>query len=213
MAARPISIKVDTTELREFSRSLREKSEKNTKPALAAGINEVGDDVVSLIANTISRQTGLTLDQVRGAMKVKRANRSALTYEVRFKPSLLEDPRALEGKRESKEFGKHEEGDLVIVVSRKDELVCMDCEELEAAGPMPFEVAKAHIPRHPNCRCIIMPYVQKGKRLPVTMTTLSGTDSTRRARGTVASDVDLTMRQLAQTILDRSAASIRIALK
>jgi hypothetical protein len=211
MAVPPVRIRVDTSSLIEFSKKLKE-AERVTKPKLATGLNEVGDDVVSLIAGTIAKQTGLTLDQVRGAMKVKRANRSALTYEVRLSPSLLEDPRTLEGKRESREFGKHEEGDLVIVVSRKDELVCMDCEELEAAGPMPFEVAKAHIPRHPNCRCIIMPYVQKGKRLPVTMTTLSGTDPTRRARGKMT-DVDLTLRQLAQTILNRSAANISIALK
>ncbi len=122
--------------------------------------------------------------------------------------------REIEGKRESTDFGAEnlDAGTLVVVVSKHDELVCMDCEELEAAGPMPVEVAREHVPRHPHCRCVIMPYVQKGKRLPVTMTTLSGTDAGRRVQAKPI-DVDMTLRQLAQNIIDNVTKSIRLELK
>ena len=122
--------------------------------------------------------------------------------------------RKLEGGRESTDFGRNQPGELVIIVSKKDELVCMDCEELAAAGPMPVEIAMAHIPKHPNRRCIIMPYAQKGKRAQVTMTTVSGTDPKRRMGGKKATvEVDATLRQLAQKIMDKSSRAIRVQLQ
>jgi hypothetical protein len=203
-----LNISIDTSEVVAYAKHLGE-AQKLTKPIITTGLNEVGDGLLTVLATALSRQTGLNIEEVRGVINVKRASRSHMTYELELHPNLLTDPSRLEGKRESGDFGKRQPGALVIVVSKHDELVCMDCEELEAAGPMPVEVAKAHIPKHPNCRCVIMPYVEKGKRLPVTMTTLTGTDAAKRAD---VANVDLTIRQIAQSIMEKTANKIRIEL-
>ena len=212
--ARGLKIGIDTRELVDFSKRCAEAA-KVTKVVIASGLNDVGDELVAVIATNLAKQTGLGLEQVRGLFRVKPARRSDLAYEIRIDPRLFESDagRKLEGRRESGDFGRHLPGELVIVVTAKDELVCMDCEELEAAGPMPAEVAAAHIPKHPNCRCVIMPYAQKGKRLGVTMTTVSGTDPTRRVGGKKAViEADRTLRQLAQGLLNKSTRTIRLEL-
>ena len=169
--------------------------------------------LVAVLATNLNRTTGLSLEEVRGLFKVKRANRNDLAYEVRIDPELLEEgARKLEGGRESKDFGKQDPNRLVVWVSKNDELVCMDCEEMQAAGPMPASVAASRHPRHPHCRCILMPYVQKGKRLPVTMTTVTGTSTARRGGQKTVIDEDRTLRQLAQQILDKTSSAIRIEL-
>ena len=210
-----LKIGIDASALGNISKRV-ENAAKVTTPIIAAGLNDVGYELVATIAMSLSKQTGLGLEVVRGLMNVKPANKSNLAYEVHIDPRLYEREagRKLEGGRESTDFGRNQPGELVIIVSKKDELVCMDCEELAAAGPMPVEVAAAHIPKHPNCRCIIMPYAQKGKRMQVTMTTVSGTDPTRRTGGKrSAVETDSTLRQLAQNILDRSSRAIRVELK
>jgi hypothetical protein len=213
MAGNPggLKLNIDTSELLYFVKRL-ERVEKVTKPVLAVGLNEVGDSLTSVLSISLTRTTGLSLEEVRGLLRIKRANRSDLAYEIRIDHDLLEEGgRKLEGGRESTDFGKLDPNRLVIWVSKDDELVCMDCVEMAAAGPMPASVAAARHPRHPHCRCILMPYVQKGKRLPLTMTTVTGTSMTRR-RGTASIDTDLTLRQLAQTIMDKTSNAIRIEL-
>lgn len=207
-----ISFKFDTGELSAYSKNMV-KASKVTSTAMAVSLNSVGDDLVSLLAVNLSKQTGLHLEQVRGLMNVKRATKGRLSYDLGVPHSLLAEPdsRKLEGKKE-KGFGPFKPGQMVIVVTQKDELVCMDCEELGAAGPMPVEIAMQHVPKHPHCRCVILPYVQKGKRLPVTMTSLSGTDSVRRSGGTNINE-NKTLRQLAQDILDRTTREIRVQLR
>jgi hypothetical protein len=208
-----VTVQVDTTQLTETVRRLN-NLQRVTKAGLALSLNEVGDGLVAVLATNIAKDTGLELEQVRGMMKVSRASRSNLNYEVSMDPRLTQDgARDLQGGRESKDFGKHKPGSLVIIVSKKDELVCMDCEELAAAGPMPIEVAREHVPKHPHCRCVIMPYVQKGKRMPMTMTSVSGTSATQRMGGTQPMDERQTVRQLAQKILDRTARDIKIELR
>ena len=208
-----VTVQVDTTQLTETVRRIN-NLQRVTKAGLALSLNEVGDGLVAVLATNIAKDTGLELEQVRGMMKVSRASRSNLNYEVAMDPRLTQDgARDLQGGRESKDFGKHKPGSLVIFVSKKDELVCMDCEELAAAGPMPIEVAREHVPKHPHCRCVIMPYVQKGKRMPMTMTSVSGTSATQRMGGTQPMDERQTVRQLAQKILDRTARDIKIELR
>lgn len=210
-----IKLGLNTSALLDFSKRVANAA-KVTKPVIAAGLNDVGDELVATIAMSLSKQTGLGLEAVRGLMRVKPARRSNLAYEVRIDPRLFEAGagRKLEGQRESTDFGINRPDELVIVVSKQDELVCMDCEELAAAGPMPASVAAQHIPKHPNCRCVILPYVTKGKRLEVTMTSVSGTDPTRRVGGKKAVvEADRTLRQLAQTMMDKTTRAIRIELK
>jgi hypothetical protein len=210
-----IKIDVDTDDLAAFAKRL-ENADKLTKPLLASGLNEIGDSLVALIATDVSKKTGLNMEEVRGLMRVTRANRNDLSYDVTLKSRLVETPKGREvepGNRESKDFGKRQPGELVVIVTAKDDLVCMDCAELEAAGPMPVEIANEHIPKHPHCRCVIMPYVQKGKRLPVTMTTLTGTDPKKRTQASSSPlEDDLTLRQLVQRVVDRSATHFRVEL-
>jgi hypothetical protein len=211
--AEGINVKVDATDMLKFTKRL-DNMAKAVNPALALGLNEVGDGLISVLSTNLAKESGLGIEQVRGLMKIKRAKPGDLRYEITVNKALMEgDADQVEGRRESTDFGKRDPRALVIIVSKNDENVCMDCEELQAAGPMPLETAKAHIPKHPHCRCVIMPYVQKGKRLPVTMTSVSGTDPRKRMGGGRPVDVDITLRQLAQKVLEKTANKIRIELR
>jgi hypothetical protein len=204
-------IKVDYSAVMNYIAKLS-KAEEITTPAISVGLNEVGDGLITVLASNIARETGLGVEEVRGLMQVKRATKNDLNYDITVDGRLLEDdPRTLEGKRESRDFGKQRPETLVIIVNVKDDLVCMDCEELAAAGPMPIEIAREHIPKHPHCRCTIMPYVPKGRRMPVQMTSLTGTRESRRSGG--KANREMTLRQMAQEILDKMATTIRIQLK
>ena len=206
-----VKIGVDADALLDFSKRVAQAA-KLTTPTLIVGLNEVGDGLVSTMARTLSRDTGITLEQVRALMRVHRATRSNPAYEVSISRGLFdEDTSRMEGGRESSDFGTRRPGALVQVVTQKDDLVCMDCTAMEAMGPIPIEMAREHVPVHPHCRCVIVPYVQPRRRLPVTMTTVTGTSSRRRA-GTTPLEADRTIRQLAQDILDRSATTIRVQL-
>jgi hypothetical protein len=213
--ARGINLKIDTTALVKFANRAAMVA-KITNPLLAIGVNTVGDGVVALVATQLQQRTGLALEQVRGMIKVRRASRGSLKYEVVIDQRLMQEKvDTLAGQREIKEFGKRQPGEMVIIQSAKDELVCMDCEELAAAGPMPIEIAMQHVPKHPNCRCIIMPYNQPGKRLPVRMTTLSGTDPKRRMGGQLRTplETDVTLRQLAQNVINSAGGKMKIGLR
>jgi hypothetical protein len=209
-----IKIDVDTDALAAFAKRL-ENVEKLTKPILALGLNEIGDGLVSVMATDLVKQTGLGLEEVRGMIKISRANRSSLSYDITIKPELLQSQRGkqLEAKRADWDFGRRQPGELVIVVTQKDDLVCRDCQELEAAGPMPIEIAREHVPKHPHCRCVLLPYVQKGKRLPLTMTTLTGTDPGMRSKIGSSMEQDMTLRQLAQNVMNKTANKIRVEVK
>jgi hypothetical protein len=216
MADGGVRVRVDTNDLIKFTTKL-DKVAESTNAVLAVSLNEVGDSMVAVMANNIVKVSGgLSLEQVRGLMKVKRAKRGDLNYEITIKNQLLEGPevaRKLEGRRESTDFGERRPRQLVVWVAKDDELTCMDCEEMAAAGPMPIEVAKREHPKHPHCRCVLLPYVPKGKRLPVEFTTVSGTDPRKRMGGKSPVNAELTLRQMAQEILDRSASKIRLVLK
>jgi len=209
-----VKVAVDSSDLVKFAKTLDE-GEKITKEVLTTSVNAVGDQVVSLVATTLSRQSGLSLEQVRGLMKVKRAKRGDIVFEVTVNKGLIEkdDIRRLEGRRESRDFGKRAPDEMVIIVAKDDELVCPDCEELAAAGPMPLQIAKQHVPKHPNCRCVILPYTPRGKRLPVTMTTVSGTDPSKRMGGKKPVNVDMTLRQIVDDVMKKASNKIRIELK
>ena len=208
-----LKVKIDTSDLVEFVGQAN-KLEKVTKPALISGLNVLGDQMVSVLSRNLQRSTGLGLEQVLGMIKVDRADPGDVAYEVKINHRLLErGARTVEGQREIREFGTEQPETLVIIVSKEDELVCMECSVLAASGPMSIEIAKQHIPAHPNCRCVIIPYVRVRRRLPVTMTSLSGTDPVRRtSAGPLPVDVDMTLRQLAQSIADRTATTIKIQL-
>jgi hypothetical protein len=209
-----INLAIDTSDVVRFINKL-EGAQKATNPVIASGLNQIGDQVTSLVATNLSKQSGLTLEQVRGLMKVKRAKSGDLNYELTISKGLVEkdDVSKLEGRRESKDFGKREPDAMVIIVTKDDDLVCPDCEELAAAGPMPLETAKEHVPKHPHCRCVILPYTPKGKRLPVTMTTVSGTDPSKRMGGKKPIDVDITLRQIAKEVMSKNVDKIRFKLK
>jgi hypothetical protein len=206
-----MKIEIDTSGLKEYI-AKADKAENVIQPTLSASLNTVGDGLLSLMATNFSKDTGLSVEQVRGLMRVKRATKRDLTYDVIVDNKLLEeDPSTLEGRRESRDFGKQKPETLVIIVNQKDDLVCPDCEELQAAGPMPMEIAKRHVPKHPHCRCVIMPFTPKGRRLPVTMTTTTGTSPAKRSGR--PQDREMTLRQMAQEILDKTVTKIKIELK
>jgi Prophage minor tail protein Z (GPZ) len=214
-----LNFSMDTSAVDKFADSMDAKAKEYSEQipkALAGGLNEIGDQVVSLVAAKLAASTGLALEQVRGLMKVKRAKNKALTYEVSINAGLLEgkgEAEKLEGKRESVDFGSRAPRAMVVWIAKDDELVCPDCEEMAAAGPMPIEVARRQHPKHPNCRCILLPYTPKGRRAPVTMTTVSGTDPRKRMGGKAPVDVDMTLRQIAQEVINKSAGKLRLELK
>jgi hypothetical protein len=204
-----MKIAIDTSAVEKYSQKL-DRAEKATKPIISVGLNEVGDGLVSILARDISKETGLAVEQVRGLMRIKRATKNDLKYDIIVNNRLLEDdPTTLEGRRESRDFGKQRPKTMVIIVNGPEP--CADCEELGAAGPMPIEVAREHIPKHPHCQCVIMPYTPKGQRLPVTMTTTTGTSPSQRSGQ--RQNRDVTLRQMAQEILKKMTTKIQIELK
>jgi len=211
-----VNIGIDTADLLAYTARLA-KAQKLVAPSLLEGLNEMGDQLVATMARDLAKTTGLSLEQVRGLMRVTRAKPDGkrMHYEVKVNHGVFANDaqRKLEGRREDSDFGQRRPGTMVVIVTQKDDLVCMECEALEAAGPMRVEVAERHWPTHPNCRCIIMPYVPKGKRLPVTMTTVSGTDPRRRSGNKQQVDADLTLRQLAQELMSKTVSKIRIELE
>jgi len=201
---------VDLSGLKALNKKLAKGGEA-VKPAMTKSLNKVGDDLVSTLTQRLSKESGLPVERVRGMMRVKRATKNDMAYKLTVDGRIWDDdPRTLEGKRESRDFGKIDPSSMVIIVNQDDDLVCMDCEELAAAGPMPLKIAKEHIPKHPNCRCIIMPWAQRGRRAPVTMTSLSGTSAEKRSG---KPNRDLTVRQMAQEILNKTMTNIKIELK
>jgi hypothetical protein len=213
-----MNLQFDTEALVTYTKKLN-KAQKVTTPAISASLNIVGDQLVQTIVNNAASKTGLGIDVVRRALRVERSTRGSLAYTIHLDETLFENRQRrlqAEAEREAaqaekKKYGKFKPGEMVIVKTQDDELVCMDCEELGAAGPIPIDVALEHIPKHPNCRCVIMPYVPRGKRLPVTMTTISGTDPGRRAGMEI--NESATLRQLAQEILNRTTSQVRVELK
>ena len=209
-------IAIDPIDLGKFNKKIDDLA-KQTNLALSKSINKAGDDLVALLISDLSMKTRLDTEQVRRNVSVKRASKGNLAYSITIKNKILDEPETIEGKREglpkSKRPGKLEDDDAVIIVHADDDLVCSDCEELAAEGAMPFSVAKEHVPKHPNCRCVIMPYrprTPRGKRLPVTMTTLTGTDPVKRSG---REDVSVTLRQMAQRIMDQTIRNVRLELK
>jgi hypothetical protein len=216
---------VDASALKSFSKRMA-KAQKSARPTMQRGLTEVGDELLSVLASDLAKRTGLGVDQVRDLMTVKRPSASDLSYEVKINNKMFDTRRLgreLPDERGTKGFGERTTGQLVIVVTRKDELVCMECEELEAAGPMPVEVAMAHVPVHPHCRCIIMPYVAPGRKLKVKTITPRGRPPKRKP---LTSDKltgaqpapkrvveDMTVRQMADRVLKRTARKIKIELK
>jgi hypothetical protein len=210
MADNGLKINVDFQELIDLSEKLT-KAVKNTPTALSIGLNEVGDQVLSTVALDLSKETGIDLESIRGLVKVRRSTKNRLEYEMTINENLLaRELKKIEGKRTSEDFGKRNPGQLVIIRSKNDENVCMDCQELQAAGPMPLEIAQKHVPKHPHCRCVILPYVSK-KRLPVTMTSVTGTSSRKRSNEKLVDEAK-TVRQLAQEIINRTSRNIKISI-
>jgi len=205
-----IDMKIDPTSLLQYSNKYKD-AQKVTGPAISSGLNVVGDQLVVTLSHSIAHKTGLSVDQVRRNLRAKRSTRNTLAYEIELNEDLFNNQqnRAQE-KKDKDEYGRFKPGEMVIVKTQDDELVCMDCEELGAAGPIPIDIAMQHVPKHPNCRCIIMPYAPKGKRLPVTMTTLSGTDA--RQRMGKPYDENMTLRQMAQEVISRASTSIKVSV-
>lgn len=48
-------------------------------------------------------------------------------------------------------------GGSVEVLTAGDDLVCMECEDIEAEGPYTIDEARSLIPAHPRCRCAFAP--------------------------------------------------------
>ncbi|HET9534277.1 MAG TPA: hypothetical protein VFP43_02890 [Mesorhizobium sp.] len=202
---------IDFSDLLKFTKRLTEDGPKASKIALSESLNEVGDTLLSQLTQNLAKETGLPVEAVRGKISVKRSTRTDTTYNLKVDGRIWDDdPRSLEGQRESRDFGKIDPKTLVIIVNTDDDLVCTDCEALAAAGAMPFAIAKRHVPKHPNCRCIIMPYAAKGKRLPVQMTSITGTNPEKRAG---VQNRELTIRQMAQDIINRTVTQVKIELK
>jgi len=211
-------LEFDTAAILEYTKKLG-RAQKVTAPAISQSLNIVGDQLVQTILSNAAQRTGLSIGVIRRSLQVERSTKGSLSYTINLNEDLfanrqkrLQDEAAREAEQaEKKKYGKFRPGELVIVKTQDDELVCMDCEELGAAGPIPIDVALEHIPKHPNCRCVIMPYAPKGKRLPVTMTTVSGTDPGVRMGSEI--NEQATLRQLAQEILNRTSTSVRVELR
>ena len=107
-----MKIGVDASDLLRIHQEAR-RSSKQTKPALAKSINEVGDGLVAIVASNLAKDTGLSARTgARADAGEARDQRNDLAYDVIVNNRLLEDdPITLEGRRESSDFGKRQTED------------------------------------------------------------------------------------------------------
>lgn len=164
-----LRVRFDNRKLLEWARAIPRKKAA-MRGASAKALNIVGERTVQRIVDAATAQTGLTSEVVRRNVRVKRANANDLSFTIDASPVFLEQAaqRPMVGRseraRRPNDFFRPDE--LVKIVTMGDEQVCEICQRLAEEGPYPIGDARAHLPAHPRCRCVVEPYRDR-RKLPV----------------------------------------------
>lgn len=200
------SIKVPTASLLQYAEVLRTRQMK-MKAAVTKSLNYIGDQTVEKLAQQVAQETGLNIIAARKLIKVRRATSTRNYYEIdvgqvltqgRSRSATAQGRRERIGERDQTGFTR---GQLVNIVTMGDEKVCPQCEELAEASPYTIEEARAQLPHHPNCRCVVEEFTPS-RKLPVQM---------RSGRGAAAQvySSSLTLQDLAATVRANAGAVMR----
>lgn len=164
-----MELKIDTRELLRWARLVDEVPDE-TKRSIANALNQFGNSIARQMAVGIAQETGLPIHQVSALFDISPASARNLYWELDTSRVAGVDT-ALKRRMPSRPWEKGEEGAflqaLVKVITAEDEMVCEKCQEIADNGPYTLEVARAMIPAHPNCRCLVQSFTPS-RRAPVT---------------------------------------------
>jgi hypothetical protein len=133
-------------------------------------LNTVGGKVVDEVVIAVAAQTGMPNEIIRRNIAVTHASAQHLVYRIDASQALIESPenRPMKGRgfaRRSDDYFHSDE--LVKIVTFGDEKVCQICQDAEADGPYKIDEARAMLPLHPHCRCLVESFRSR-RQLPVT---------------------------------------------
>lgn len=163
-----LSLHVNVDDLLTWSRYLNEVPKRNAV-SIARAMNALGDGIVRNMAQDLSDQTGVGYQDAIGMFQVTEASETSLRWAVDAEQALAEGETARPmggrnwGKRDTSNF---KEGQLVNIITLGDEKVCEICERAAEEGPYELEEARAMLPLHPNCRCVLWE-ARMYRRVPV----------------------------------------------
>jgi HEAT repeat protein len=164
-----LSVNIETSALLKLAKTLSKK-QAAVSVAAARALNNIGNEVVEEVIQSVMEQTGLDDAQVRKSVSVTRATRENLNFRINASKALIEEPetRPMAGRRQftRRPDTYFRQNELVNIVSMGDDKVCMICQDLEENSPYTIEEARAHIPAHPHCRCLVQNARQR-RDLPV----------------------------------------------
>lgn len=200
-----MNITVNAKSLLSWAR-FGEEAPKVTKRNLAKALNDFGSGIARATAMTVSRDTGLPIDQVSRMLEIRHATSNNLFWEMDASRVIDDQSQRKFPKREWKSGEDQQfKQALVKILTREDELVCEKCQEVSEHGPYTLEEAQKILPVHPNCRCFIDSYAPK-RRAPLTFSTRFGPAPRSRT-------VEMTPAQLATKISEAADAAIRLVAK
>lgn len=143
------------------------------RPATVATLNYVGEKTVTRMVQQVAAQSGMPEEVVRRYFVISPATPTKLRYEIDATAAMSRalDNRPMD-KRARREFPGSDkdtffkQGELVNIADMGDDRVCEICTEAVENGPYTIEEARAMIPLHPNCRCIVEP-TEKRRTAPI----------------------------------------------
>lgn len=194
-----MKIRIDGKDLLRWSQRLDTKH-RRVRGAMVSSLNFIGDKMVNEMAQDLGQQTGLNPEVLRTKIRVKRATRDDLTYNINAHRALLDEqmPRPMPRRpfqRRPDDFFRP--GELVNIVTAGDDKVCPRCEALVERNPFTIEEARTELPHHPHCRCQVEPYRHR-RELPVEV---------RPARGKVE---HVSLRELSELLKRETRVAIKV---
>lgn len=181
------------------------------KPAAASTLNYVGEKTLLAMVRQVSAQTGMPEEKVRRYFVVRPASTNRLRFEIDGTAAMVQGtatrplPR---GARRKQEFAQREsdsffqQREMVNIVDMGDERVCPICEALAEEGPYTIEEARAKIPAHPNCRCVVEP-MERRRTAPI---------QTRQDQGFRPRGVEMLPTEAMGELLGKMRSELRTAM-
>lgn len=212
-----MDIDIDASSLLKWA-GILEGLPRANRPAIATALNQLGDGILSELAENYAAATGLDATDVRAQIQTQEARPDSLHWSA--DASALK----LTGDDWSKPWTVNTDNTfaqpmLLSIVTSGDECVCPICEAAAENGPYtPDEIAALaakyadYVPPqsvtgertnliHPNCRCVVQNF-RSYRRLPVTF----------QKPGNAPPEL-LTMKQLGTKVADALNGQIKIAIR
>lgn len=182
-----IQLKIDTSELLKYAAYMNNVP-RHTKTNIARGLNVLGKNVASHLANDVADRTGLSFQTIHNLFKIKEASPLNLVWEcdatdvIDTQAQLMLPPAQWRSAR----HGMIKPGTLVNVIDRGDDKVCQICKDIVEDNPYTIEEVNALSQRlnkygnglfHYNCRCSVWEN-KLSRRVPVRFATGLGTSNT-----------------------------------